>query len=161
MNSNALLLNYWRHIDVLDLRSDAVKSTAFKGILASPDTAFSLSDRYEAGVQVWDERSHRDISGSVETLLEGGDLRAYPEPFWLPTPQSGHLLCVSACSYWDSNRKEKKAPFDCSVYLVDLKAMKVVKRIPGKGIGPTADKRAVVTLRGKTISFVDLPDGPD
>jgi hypothetical protein len=89
-------------------------------------------------------------------LLEGGDLRLYPEPFWIPDSSSGHLLCVPACLYRDSTGQGKRPPFDCNVYVVDVKAGIVVRKIPGKGIGPTADRRGIVTLRGSTIRFVRL-----
>ncbi len=157
LTRDVVLLDGWtKKMDALNIRSGAVYPGTFRGTLASPDTVFSLSDRYESGVQAWDERSHSEMTIRIEALLEGGDLRAYPEPFWIPDSSSRHLLCVPACLYRDSTGRGKRPPFDCNVYVIDPKAGVVLRKMPGKGIGVTADKRGIVTLRGRTIRFVRL-----
>ncbi len=162
LSSDTLVLGiYSRSMStgVLSLRSGALRRGWRGGVDPSPDGKYSISRPSESENQVWDDRASApiEIGGRIEALLEGGRSFKWPiPPSWLATSRPGHILCVPSCRYHDSRINPTKGPPECAVYLIDPAAMRVLAKYPGKGIGPTADRRGVVILRGSDLQFIDL-----
>jgi len=152
--SDSLLLDSWRGCRLLDLIDGSVHENSYHGSVLSPDREFSIGGSPESGPRIWDERRGIDITHDLEQLIEGAWIRPSPGPFWLPVP--GAVLCIPACLYASAQVPGATRSARCSTYVIDVRSRVTMRRIPGRAIGASTDRKAAVLLRGTSLQFVDL-----
>jgi len=157
LGQDSLLLDFYREIRVLDLRTGGSSASSFHARIVSPDHQFSLSDDAESdGPRVWDESRGLDITPELRRMIGGARIRPLPGPFWVTHPTRGALLCVPTCLYRGELGPGGGDSISCWTYLIDVPSRTVLKRIPGRALAPSANHDSGVFLRNDKVQFVNL-----
>jgi hypothetical protein len=154
--SKDLMLRTGGRVLRFDWRKGDTTATSFQAVDVSPDGAYSMDGiSHQGGLHVYDERSGEKI-----TYCSWGAARSVArdpaaDPFWIDQRHADHILCVSLCDTRIPGIEGHRA-YGCGIATLDLETMELIQTIPGKLVGPTADRNSVVVLRGDSLAIVPL-----
>ncbi len=72
---------------------------------------------------------------------------------WVRYRGRGHILAICVCSPWSGAAGEPHHR-ECLTGIVDVRTLRLVGWTKGRLVGPTADSREAVIVRGSVLSFV-------
>ena len=151
-SGDTLFLEYEDRVDALDVGRSKLWPTAHIGCQVSPDGQYSFGSRERAGFpRVREDPGGLELEPCLLSKL-GSEGTSYA-PFWIRSAARPHLLCLSISPGYQSPDGQAGV----RTVIIDPRTLEVLLELPGKLVRPTNDHRALILLRGDSLSFVGLP----
>jgi WD40 repeat protein len=131
----------------------------------SPDLEYSFRSNGKpqiwkgksSDIKIWSIRGDRDISPDIIQDLGQGIASVSVRSFWLRGQGHKHDLCLGLGWMTRGRLPNLVTKYSgCEVIVVDVEEKKVIRRIHGAFVGPSADETHVVVWRDGRLDFLKL-----